>query len=79
MPNVGFLPFSGSVLLDALQNLSPALIWELKELALNASCREAMGESAALSTLTALLAEEDLPDEAHVHAAGALKVCPEAL
>ena len=51
------------------------LILELKELALYASCREAMGESAALSTLTALLAEEDLPYEAHVHAAGALKVC----
>lgn len=52
------------------------LVWELKELALNASCREAMGESAGLSTLTALLAEEDLPDEAHVYAAGTIKVRP---
>ena len=58
------------------QDASPLLIWELKELALSASCREAMAESAALSTLCALLAEEDLPDEAHVYAIGAVKVRP---
>lgn len=46
---------------------------------LNAACRQVMGEGAALSTLTALLLEEDLPDQAHVHAAAAVKVCPRCI
>ena len=50
------------------------LIWELRELALNGSCREAMLEGGAVSILAALMAEDDLPAPAKANAAAALKV-----
>jgi hypothetical protein len=56
------------------QEKSWVLIWELRELALNGSCREAMLEGGAVSILAALLAEEDMPAPAKANAAAALKV-----
>ena len=57
-----------------MQDKSWVLIWELRELALNGSCREAMLEGGAVSILAALLAEEDMPAPAKANAAAALKV-----
>ncbi len=56
------------------QDKSWVLIWELRELALNGSCREAMLEGGAVSILAALMAEDDLPAPAKANAAAALKV-----
>ena len=57
-----------------MQDKSWVLIWELRELALNGSCREAMLEGGAVSILAALIAEEDMPAPAKANAAAALKV-----
>ena len=58
------------------QDKSWVLIWELRELTLNGSCREAMLEGGAVSILAALLAEDDLPAAAKANAAATLKVRP---
>ncbi len=60
--------------MPSAQDKSWVLIWELRELALNGSCREAMLEGGAVSILAALMAEDDLPAPAKANAAAALKV-----